>query len=144
MSKFGKPRTSKGLATLCAKIADGKLAHDILIMNLSEIDTAPSDFFVICTCDSDVQVDAVVNAINRTIREFGFAKPAMEGMNSKEWVILDFFDVVCHVMIAQSRNYYKLEKLWGDASFMKMNEEGELRALKKADLLSVIREKVLD
>lgn len=144
MSKFGKPRTSKGLAALCAKIADSKLAHDILVLNLSEIETAPSDYFVICTCDSDVQVDAVVNEINRTIRDFGFAKPALEGMDSKQWVILDFFDVVCHIMIQHSRNYYKLEKLWGDASFMKMSENGELRSLKKADLLSVIREKVLD
>jgi ribosome-associated protein len=144
LSKLGKPRTSKGLALLCAKVADSKLSRDIIVMNLTQIETSPTDYFMICTCDSDVQVEAVVNAIMRTAKDLGLSKPSIEGLESKQWVLIDFFDVVCHIMLQQTRNYYKLEKLWGDAIFMRLNDTGELRALKKEDLLSVIREKVLD
>jgi len=144
LSKLGKPRTSKGLALLCAKIADSKLSRDIIVMNLTQIENSPADYFVICTCDSDVQVEAVATAIFRTTKELGLGKPSVEGLESKQWVLIDFFDVVCHIMLQPTRNYYKLEKLWGDSIFLRLNDSGELRALKKDDLLSVIREKILD
>lgn len=136
MAKIGKPRTSKGLATFTAKIADEKLAEDIVVMDLTDIETAPTDYFMICTCNSDVQVESVTNSILRKCKEVGIDKPKSEGMESKEWVLLDFFNVVVHIMIKNSREFYKIEKLWADAKFFKLNESGELRKQKDINFFS--------
>jgi ribosome-associated protein len=144
LSKYGIPRTSKGLATLCAKLADDKLANDILIINLSSIEAAPADFFVICSGESDIQVEAIANHIDRTMKTMGLIRPKVEGMESKEWVLLDFFDVVVHVFKSDTRNYYKLEKLWGDGSFFELSSSGTLKKVTNNDLLSVIKDKVIN
>lgn len=136
MAKIGKPRTSKGLATFTAKIADEKLAEDIVVMDLTDIETAPTDYFMICTCNSDVQVESVTNSILRKCKEVGIEKPKSEGLESKEWVLLDFFNVVVHIMINNSREFYKIEKLWADAKFFKLNESGELRKQKDINFFS--------
>lgn len=136
MAKIGKPRTSKGLATFTAKIADEKLAEDIVVMDLTDIETAPTDYFMICTCNSDVQVESVTNSILRKCKEVGIDKPKSEGLESKEWVLLDFFNVVVHIMIKNSREFYKIEKLWADAKFFKLNESGELRKQKDINFFS--------
>jgi ribosome-associated protein len=132
--KLGKPRTTKGLATLCAKIADDKLAEDVIIMDLSEIENAPSDFFVICSCDSDIQVRAISDAIEKEIIHLKLQKPKMEGLKSASWVLLDFFDVLVHIMMKHSREFYKLEKLWGDAKFMVLGESSKLNVMKAEQL----------
>lgn len=124
MAKLGKPRTSKGLAVLCARIAEEKLAKDIIIIDFSKVDMAPGDFFVTMACDSDIQVKAVADAIKRTCRKLGLARPRSEGEDALQWVLLDFFDVVVHVMLKKVRSYYKLEKLWGDSKFLMLNEKG--------------------
>ena len=101
--KIGRPRSTKGLAVFCAKLADDKLARDIILLNLTQIETAPTDYFVICTCDSEIQVEAVVSSIDRKCRELGLKHSRIEGLDSKQWVLLDFFDVVMHVMLKDSR-----------------------------------------
>lgn len=142
MSKYGKPRSSKGLATLCAKLADDKLASEIIIVNLSEIEFAPADFFVICSCDSNIQVEAVVSNIDSTLKDLDLDRPRIEGMGSKEWVLLDLFDVIVHVFQRDIRNYYKLEKLWGDGQFFELNAARELKKVSAKDLLNIIKDKV--
>lgn len=124
--KYGKPRSTKGLATMCAKIADSKIAEDILILDLNKIDPAPADFFVMCTCKSDAQARAIVGEIEDVCRVVGVPKPRIEGYENAEWVLLDFFDVIVHIMLPTTRDYYKIEKLWGDAKFFKLAESGKL------------------
>ena len=124
--KFGKPRSTKGLATLCARIADSKIADDILILDLNKIDPSPADFFVMCTCNSDVQARALVNEVEAVCKVVGVQKPRIEGYENAEWVLLDFFDVIMHIMMPQARDYYKLEKLWGDAKFYRLAAGGKL------------------
>ncbi len=131
MVKIGKPRSSKGLAVLCAKIADEKIAHDILIMNLTNIESSPTDYFVICTCDADVHINAVVDAIKVICSDLGIDKPRAEGLKTSSWVLLDFFDVVVHIMLKNTREYYNLERIWGDSQFLRLNEEGLPRVIKK-------------
>ncbi|MFP4368656.1 MAG: ribosome silencing factor [Candidatus Kapaibacterium sp.] len=138
MAKYGKPRSAKGLATFCARVADDKLATNIVLMNLSKIETAPADFFVMCSCDSDTQVRAVADEIIRQAKQTGLDKPNMEGAEAGEWILLDFFDVVVHVMLTGKRKYYNLEKLWGDASFMVLNDNGEPRVLKQDKVFKLI------
>ncbi len=138
MAAIGKPRTSKGLAVLCARVAQEKLAESIIIMDLSNIDSSPSEYFMICTCNSDVHVRAVTDAIVDKCVKFDMKRPRVAGTEFKEWVLIDFFDVIAHVMLQEKRNYYQLEKLWGDAKFMKITEEGNTVALKGDEVRKII------
>lgn len=135
---MSKPRSSKMLASFCAKITEEKLAHEVLILNLTEIEVSPSDYFVICSCDSDVQIAAVVDEIMFECRESDIKKPRVEGLKGGTWVILDFFDVVVHVMHKKARDFYKLEKLWGDAVFSKLSKSGRTITIKNDELKSLL------
>jgi len=139
LAKLTKPRTSKTLASFCAKLTEEKLAHEVLILNLTEIEVSPSDFFVICSCDSDVQINAVVDEILNHCREMDIKRPRIEGIKGGYWVILDFFDVVVHIMHQKAREYYKLEKLWGDGIFSKLTKGGRTVLIPKEELKSIIK-----
>jgi ribosome-associated protein len=129
--KIGKPRSTKGLATFCAKIAQEKIASNILLMDMEIIETAPADYFVIATCDSDMQMRAIIDLLKDVSRELGMSKPKIEGMENMQWVLIDYFDVVMHLMLPEVREYYHLEKLWGDAKFMQLNESGNVVAYRR-------------
>lgn len=139
MSKIGKPRSSKGLAVLAARLADQKLAENILILNLTGIEAAPSDYFVICSCDTDVQIKAIVESVISQCRLLGIQLPKVEGLASSQWVLMDFFDVVIHIMLPDIRQYYKLENLWGDSEFFSLNDEGKPQALRSRLAVSQAR-----
>jgi ribosome-associated protein len=131
LAKLSKPRSSKGLAVLTARLADQKLAENILIMNLTGIDGAPTDYFVICSCSTDVQIRAVVEFIVSYCRQSGLQLPRVEGLGASSWVLLDFFDVVMHIMLPDARQFYKLENLWGDSEFISLSEDGKPKAIRK-------------
>lgn len=141
MHKLGKPRTSKGLATLCAKIADNKLAEDIVVLDLTKIEVAPAYYFVICSCTTDLQSMAIVEEILKYCKLFKLQPPKIEGIENRIWILLDFFDVVVHIFLPEARHYYNLEKLWGDAIFLKLTTEGQLKPFHKK-LLKYELEKV--
>ena len=138
MAKKTTPRTSKGLAVFCARIAESKLAENILILNLTKIETAPTDYFVICSCDSSSQVSAISDELLKQCRVSGIKRPRLEGLLTNYWVLADFFDVVFHIMHKEARIYYKLDKLWSDAQFFKLNEKGLPKALTPELLKSFI------
>ncbi len=138
MVKTKIPRTSKNLAALAALAAEDKLAYDVLVLNLTKIEQSPSDYFVICTCDSEVQVSAVVDEINKRCREAKLQKPRVEGLDGNYWVLLDFFDVVIHVMLKKAREFYKLEKLWGDAQFLKPDKNSKLKIVTEKELKKIV------
>ena len=133
MFKLTKPRSTKGLAILLAKIAENKLADEVLILDLSKIETAPSEFFVICSCDSDIQARAVTDEVLNACRELDLSKPRIEGVDTGQWILVDSFDVIMHIMNKETRNYYKIEKLWGDGKFYKLDDDGKPKALKNTD-----------
>ncbi len=134
MSKIGKPRTAKGLAVFCGKIALEKLAKNYVVLDLSEIESAPASYFAICDADSDVQIRAITEAVLRGVKKFKIGRPRTEGLEAAYWVLLDFFDVVVHIMSREARNYYKLERLWSDAKFYILNEDGKLRSFNPKNL----------
>ncbi len=137
MTGIGKPRTSKGLAVFCARIAQEKLAENIIVMDLSSIESAPSEFFTICTCNSDIHVRAVADAVLEKCVYFSMEKPRVDGKEYKEWMLLDFFDVIAHLMIEEKRRFYQLEKLWGDAKFWKLKDDGTLISMKNEDIKAI-------
>ena len=109
-------------------------------MDLRKIESAPADFFVVCSGDSDNQIRAITNDIMKKCSEKTLKKPRIEGLDTANWVLLDFFDVVVHIMLKQTRNYYKLEKLWGDSVFIRLNEKAEPRAYNKKNLKNIYTE----
>ncbi len=121
-----RQQTSKELAKWCAKIALDKIASDILIIELKEIESAPSDYFVLCSCDSDVQMRAIVEEVEQRCKTEGIQKPRVEGFNSSYWILLDFFDIVFHIFHYNARKFYNIERLWGDGNFYKISQVGRL------------------
>ena len=106
---------SKQLALLCRELADNKKAENIVILELLELSSV-TDYFVICTGTSEPHLRAIVEEITDKLREAHALRPrAMDGTLQTAWVVLDFFDVIVHVMRADVREHYDLEGLWGDA-----------------------------
>jgi ribosome-associated protein len=106
--------TSKELASKLAHLALTKKAEDIKILDLRKLTTI-TDFFVICTGGSDTQVKAIADAVMDGSKKLGERPWHREGMVNKSWVLLDYVEVVVHIFLNETRNFYGLEKLWGDA-----------------------------
>ncbi len=103
-----------------------KKAEDVVILDLSNISTAVTDYFVICSANSDTQVDAISHAVQEEIWKAKRIHPyGKEGFQQKEWILLDFGDVVAHIFRRDRREFYALEELWGDAIVVEADEEFE-------------------
>jgi ribosome-associated protein len=103
------------LANIIKGIEEVK-GNDIDILDLREIDNSPCDYFVICNGNSNTQVNAIVNSIQKTVSKELKDKPwHVEGMENAEWVLMDYVTVVVHVFQKQIREYYNIESLWGDS-----------------------------
>lgn len=104
---------------LCDTIVEGmqeNKALDIVVLDLREIESAVSDFFIICTGNSSTQVDGISSSVLRhTLNELSEKPWAVEGKNNSEWILLDYVDVVAHVFYKETREFYNLEDLWADA-----------------------------
>ena len=105
---------SKQLARKLAKLALSKKATDIKILDLRNITTI-TDFFVICSGSSDPQVKAIADSVIDGSKKLGERPWHKEGISNRNWVLLDFVNVVMHIFQPETRNFYGLEKLWGDA-----------------------------
>jgi ribosome-associated protein len=93
-----------------------KKAQDIVVMDMRDTKNAIADFFVICSGSSDKQVEAIARSVDEEVEKKLKENPwHMEGKNNKEWVILDYITVVVHIFKKDKREFYALEKLWGDA-----------------------------
>jgi len=110
---------SKKLALLCRELADRKKAEDIVILNVHEISSI-TDYFVIASGTSEPHLRAISDEINEKLREDHDLRPrAMDGTLHTGWLVLDFFDVIVHLMRTDVRAHYNLEGLWGDAPRLK-------------------------
>lgn len=102
------------IAKVAAQAAADKKASDIVVLDIQEL-TPIADYFVICSANSGTQMEAVANAVRDKLEETGVPCKGVEGMGEARWVLLDFGDVVVHVFRAEDREFYHLERLWGDA-----------------------------
>ena len=100
-------------------IIDGiqeKKGREVVTVNLEHILTAPCAFFVICTCGSPQQVDAVTDSVEEFARKQLGEKPAaIAGRENAEWVAMDYGTVMVHIFVREAREHYDLEHLWDDA-----------------------------
>lgn len=123
MAKKKKDLNSEKLSEAIVKGMQEKKGFDIVVMDLRKVKNAVADFFIICSGSSDKQLDA----ISQSIDEFVFKKVKenpwhSEGKNNKEWMLLDYSNVVAHVFKKEKRNFYSLEKLWGDAEITEIED----------------------
>lgn len=103
------------LANIIKGIEEVK-GNDIDILDLREIDNAACDYFIICNGNSNTQVNAIVNSVQKIVSKELKDKPwHVEGMENAEWVLMDYVNIVVHVFQKQIREYYNIESLWGDA-----------------------------
>lgn len=77
--------------------------------------TDVTDYFVVCSADSDTQVKAIADAVIHGTEQLGMPLWKSEGMTERQWILLDYVDVVVHIFHKEVRKYYNLEKLWGDS-----------------------------
>ena len=114
-------KTSKSPSEkLCDAIVEGmqeNKANEIVVLDLRELDGAITEFFVICSGDSDTHVDGISNSINRHVRKNLKEKPwNIEGKTNSDWVLLDYVNVVGHDINKEKRSFYAYEELWSDAT----------------------------
>jgi ribosome-associated protein len=109
------------LATAIAKLALTKKAHDVVVMDLRPL-TTMTDFFVVCSADSETQIRAIADAVIEGTESKGVS-PWHKERGSTNWVLLDYSDVVLHIFHKNSRHFYNLEKLWGDAKIKQVEDE---------------------
>ncbi|NUY82130.1 ribosome silencing factor [Flavobacterium sp. MAH-1] len=104
------------LLSLIIKGIEDVKGNDIDILDLREIDNSACDYFVICNGNSNTQVNAIVNSVQKTVSKEIHEKPwHVEGTENGEWVLMDFVHIVVHVFQKHIREYYDIESLWGDA-----------------------------
>ncbi len=113
---------SQELARLIAELSLEKKAENVKILNLSDITTI-TDYFVICSADSEMQVKAICDHIVEKMEQRHVKVWHTEGYQSSNWVLLDLVDVVVHIFKPEIRQYYALEKLWGDAEIIEVTDE---------------------
>jgi ribosome-associated protein len=110
---------SKKLALLCRDLADNKKAEDLLVLDVRKLSSV-TDYFVIVSGTSEPHLRAIVNEVTDRLRaEHGVRPRTVDGTVHGAWVVLDFFDVIVHIMRADIRERYDLEGLWGDAPRVK-------------------------
>jgi len=106
---------SRKLALLCRALADRKKAEDLVILDVRKLSSI-TDYFVLASATSEPHLRAVVEEITGRLREAHGLRPrAVDGTARGAWLVLDYFDVIVHVMRAELRQRYDLEGLWGDA-----------------------------
>lgn len=98
-----------------ANAIDDKGGDNIVSINLSSIENSPCDFFIICSGNSNRQIQAIAKGIEeKTIEKLKLKAWQREGLNT-DWILLDYLDIVIHIFKPESREFYDLTGLWGDA-----------------------------
>lgn len=120
---------SRKLAVLCRELADNKKAEDIVILDVRELSSV-TDYFVIASGTSEPHLRAILDEITDKIRDDYDLRPrAIDGTLQAAWVVLDFFDVIVHLMRQDVRERFDLETLWGDAPRLKPRRKTPARAV---------------
>lgn len=123
ISKLSRSNSDE-LAQLVVKGMQEKKAMDIVILNLKHIKNAVADYFVVCSGNTENQVDAITDSIEEQVYKALEQDPwHKEGKEHKEWILLDYVDVVAHVFKKDRRQFYSLEELWGDAVITHIESE---------------------
>jgi ribosome-associated protein len=120
-AKARRPRLPKSIQT-ALDAASGRKAMEMVVLDLRKSD-AFTDFFVIATGANSRQVQAIADAVEQAFKAEGVRPAHVEGYRSAEWILLDYFDFVVHVFSPSARTFYGLERLWGTAQPLAIEED---------------------
>ncbi|MDE0471143.1 MAG: ribosome silencing factor [Ekhidna sp.] len=106
-------------------VVDGMLekkASNVVVMDLRTVKHAVADFFVICNGNSNAQIDAISQSVEENVHKHSKQNPwKREGQQNKEWILLDYVNVVAHIFNKEKRVFYGLEELWGNAKITRVD-----------------------
>jgi ribosome-associated protein len=124
-----KPRRPSGTrlsgdVARAVRAAQDKKALDVVVLDLRKT-PAFTDFFVLCSGANQRQVKAIADAVEETLRAARVRPAHVEGYNRADWVLMDFFSFIVHIFTPQTREFYSLERLWGDAERIEVADPGE-------------------
>lgn len=102
---------AKERAQLIQSAFEDKKARDVMLLDVAD-KTTLAEYFIICTCSSSTQVKACADFAEEKAKEAGFIPHHIEGYQGGAWILLDFGDVIAHVMTEQTREFYNIERLW--------------------------------
>ena len=117
-----KKQSSLELARRAGRLALEKKGFDVRILRLKELSSV-CDYFVIVSGEADLHVKAIAETIVEGLKEAGERPMHLEGMDEGNWVLLDYIDVIVHVFREPTRQFYTLERLWGDAPIEELADE---------------------
>ena len=132
--------TSRTFAKKAADFALSKKASGVILLDLRKL-SAPADFFVLCSADSDTHARAIAQAVRDGADELGVGLWRSEGFRALTWVLLDYVDVVVHVFKKDVRQFYNLERLWGDAKVIPVEDTPPVRQKKPVAIEKAVRAK---
>lgn len=117
-----KQVSTDDLIAVIIKGIDEVKGEDIQLLDLREIENTVCDYFIICTGNSNTQVNAISGSVQKVVSKEIKDKPwHVEGQGNSEWVLMDYVNVVVHIFQKQVRDFYDIESLWGDAKITKIN-----------------------
>lgn len=117
-----KPVSTDDLISVIIKGIDDVKGDDIQLLDLRGIDNTVCDYFIICSGNSNTQVNAITGSVQKTVSKELKDKPwHIEGQGNSEWVLMDYVNVVVHIFQKHVREFYDIESLWGDAEITKVN-----------------------
>jgi ribosome-associated protein len=119
-----KKRKLPGEVSKAVSAALAKKAADVVILDLRNT-SAFTDFFVLCSGTSQRQVKAIADAVEEALRAAKVRPAHVEGYDRADWILMDFFTFIVHVFTPQTRTFYALERLWGDAEKIEVSDEGQ-------------------
>jgi ribosome-associated protein len=119
---------SKKLALLCRDFAENRKAENTVVIDVKKLSSV-TDFFVVTSGTSEPHLRAITDEITQKLRdEHGLRPRAVDGTLQTAWIVLDYFDVIVHVMRADARARYDLEGLWGDAPQVRARKKPRAKA----------------
>lgn len=107
------------VAQLAAEAAADKKAGNVVVLDMKDVSSV-TDYFVICSASNSIQVRAIADHIEEKLESIKSKRFHREGYDGARWILLDFGDVVVHVFHDQERDFYNLERLWGDAAIVNL------------------------
>lgn len=122
--------TAEQLRDFIVRGMQEKKGQDIVVMDLRNVKNAICDYFILCSGNSDTQIDAISTSIEEEVYKASRQDPwHREGKTNREWILLDYVDVVAHVFKKDRRAFYDLEQLWGDAEIHRIADDAAVPAM---------------
>lgn len=127
-----KEKENTELPKTIVKAIEELKGEDIVCLDLRKLKNAISDFFIICSGNSNTQVDAIANFVYEDVSKKLKVKPwHSEGFQNAEWILLDYVDTVVHIFQKETREFYNIENLWADAEIITFNELKKKKIVRK-------------